>query len=47
MEFASYSVDYCNSVLCSLPWSRLQLLNSVAHLIRGLKRFDLITYHLS
>ena len=40
-------LDYCNSVLYSLPWSRLQLLqsvlNSAAHLIRGLKRFDHIS----
>ena len=38
---------YCNSVLHSLPWSRLQLLqsvlNSAARLIRGLGRFDHIT----
>ena len=37
-------LDYCNSVLYSLPWSRLQLLqsvlNSAARLIRGLKHFD-------
>ena len=40
-------LDYCNSVLHSLPWSRLQLLqsvlNSAAQLIRGLGRFDHIT----
>ena len=40
-------LDYCNSVLYSLPWSRLQLLqsvlNSAARLIRGLKRFDHIS----
>ena len=40
-------LDYCNSVLYSLPWSRLQLLQSVlnfaARLIRGLKRFDHIS----
>ena len=40
-------LDYCNSVLYSLPWSRLQLLqsvlNSAARLIRGLKRFDPIS----
>ena len=40
-------LDYCNSVLYSLPWSRLQLLqsvlNSTARLIRGLKRFDHIS----
>ena len=40
-------LDYCNSVLHSLPWSRLQLLqsvlNSAARLIRGLGRFDHIT----
>ena len=38
---------YCNSVLYSLPWSRLQLLqsvlNSAARLIRVLKRFDHIS----
>ena len=38
-------LDYCNSVLHSLPWSRLQLLqsvlNSAARLIRGLGRFDI------
>ena len=37
-------LDYCNSVLHSLPWSRLQLLqsvlNSAARLTRGLGRFD-------
>ena len=37
-------LDYCYSVLHSLPWSRLQLLqsvlNSAARLIRGLGRFD-------
>ena len=37
-------LDYCNSVLHSLPWSRLQLLqsvlNSAAGLICGLGRFD-------
>ena len=37
-------LDYCNSVLHSLPWSGLQLLQSVldlaAQLIRGLGRFD-------
>ena len=40
-------LDYCNSVLYSLPWSRLQLLqsvlNSAARLIRGVKRFDHIS----
>ena len=40
-------LDYCNSVLYSLPWSRLQLLqsvlNSAARLIRDLKRFDHIS----
>ena len=40
-------LDYLNSVLYSLPWSRLQLLqsvlNSAARLIRGLKRFDHIS----
>ena len=40
-------LDYCNSVLHSLPRSRLQLLqsvlNSAARLIRGLGRFDHIT----
>ena len=40
-------MDNCNSVLHSLPWSRLQLLqsvlNSAARLIRGLERFDHIT----
>ena len=40
-------LDYCNSVLHSLPWSRLQLLqsvlNSAARLIRSLRRFDHIT----
>ena len=40
-------LDYCNSVLYSLPWSRLQLLqsvlNSAARLIRSLKRFDHIS----
>ena len=40
-------LDYCNSVLHSLPWSRLQLLqsvlNSAAWLIRGLGWFDHIT----
>ena len=40
-------LDYCNSVFHSLPWSRLQLLqsvlNSAARLIRGLGRFDHIT----
>ena len=40
-------LDYCNRVLYSLPWSRLQLLqsvlNSAARLIRGLKRFDHIS----
>ena len=40
-------LDYCNSVIHSLPWSRLQLLqsvlNSAASLIRGLGRFDHIT----
>ena len=40
-------LDYCNSVLHSLPRSRLQLLqsvlNSAAPLIRGLGRFDHIT----
>ena len=40
-------LDYCNSVLHSLPWARLQLLqfvlNSAARLIRGLGRFDHIT----
>ena len=40
-------LDYCNSVPYSLPWSRLQLLqsvlNSAARLIRGLKRFDHIS----
>ena len=40
-------LDYCNSVLHSLPWSRLQLLqsvlNSAARLICGLGRFDHIT----
>ena len=40
-------LDYCNSVLYSLPWSRLQLLqsvlNSAARLIQGLKRFDHIS----
>ena len=38
---------YCKSVLNSLPWSRLQLLqsvlNSAARLFRGLKRFDHIS----
>ena len=37
-------LDYCNSVLHSLPWSRLQLLQSVlnsgAPLICGPWRFD-------
>ena len=37
-------LDYCNSVLHSLPWSNLQLLQSVlnlaARLIRGLGQFD-------
>ena len=37
-------LDYCNSVLHSLPWSGLQLLQSVldlsARLIRGLGQFD-------
>ena len=37
-------LDYCNSVLYSLPWSQLQLLqsvlNSAARLILGLMRFD-------
>ena len=37
-------LDYCNSVLHSLPWSRSQLiqsvLNSAARLIRDLGRFD-------
>ena len=39
-------LDYCNSVLHSLPWSRLRLLqsvNSAARLICGLGRFDHIT----
>ena len=40
-------LDYYNSVLYSLPWSRLQLLqsllNSAACLIRGLKHFDHIS----
>ena len=40
-------LNYCDSVLYSLPWSRLQLLqsvlNSVARLIRGLKCFDHIS----
>ena len=40
-------LDYCNSVLHSLLWSRLQLLqsvlNSAARLIRDLGRFDHIT----
>ena len=40
-------LDYCNSVLYSLPWLRLQLwqsvLNSAARMIRGLKRFDHIS----
>ena len=40
-------LDYCNSVLYSLPWSRLQLyqsvLNSAPRLIRVLKRFDHIS----
>ena len=40
-------LDYCNSVLHSLPWSRLKLiqsvLNSAARLIRGPGRFDHIT----
>ena len=40
-------LDYCNSVLHLLPWSRLQLLqsvlNSAVRLIRGLGRFDQIT----
>ena len=40
-------LDYCNSVLYSLPWLRLQLLqsvlNSAARLIWGLKRFDYIS----
>ena len=41
-------LEYCNSVLHSLPWSRLQLLqsvllNSAARLICGLGRFDHIT----
>ena len=40
-------LDYCNSVLYSLPWLRLQLLqsvlNSAAHLVGGLKRFDHIS----
>ena len=40
-------LDYSNSVLYSLPWSCLQLLqsvlNSAARLIRGLKRFDRIS----
>ena len=42
-------LDYCNSVLYLLPWSGLQLLQSVlnyaARLIRGLKRFDHISHH--
>jgi len=40
-------LDYCNSDLYSLPWSRLQLLqsvlNSAARLIRDLKRFNHIS----
>ena len=40
-------LDYCNSVMYSLPWSHLQLLqsalNSAARLIRGLKHFDHIS----
>ena len=40
-------LDYCNSVLHSLLWSQLQLLqsvlNSAARLIRSLGRFDHIT----
>ena len=40
-------LDYCNSVLVSLPWSLVQklqsVLNSAAHLVFGLKRFDHIT----
>ena len=40
-------LDYCNSVLTRLPWSLVQqlqsVLNSAAHLIFGLKRFDHIT----
>ena len=40
-------LDYCNSVLHSLPWFRLQLLqsvlNSAARLIRWLGQFDHIT----
>ena len=40
-------LDYCNSVLACLPWSLVQqlqsVLNSAAHLIFGLKRFDHIT----
>ena len=51
LVFASVHIrlDYnnCNSVLHSLPWSRLQLLQSVLNsetrLIRGLGRFDHIT----
>ena len=37
-------MDYCNSVLARLPWSLVQqlqfVLNSVACLVCGLKRFD-------
>ena len=40
-------LGYCSSVLYSLPWSRLQLLqsvlNSASRLIRSLKRFDHIS----
>ena len=42
-------LDYCNSVLHSLPWPRFKLqllqsvLNSAARLICGLGRFDDIT----
>ena len=47
LAFVHSRLDYCNSVLYSLPWSCLQLLqsvlNSAARLIRGLKRFDHIS----
>ena len=47
LESVHSRLDYCNSVLHSLPWSRLQLLQSVLNLavrfIRGLGRFDHIT----
>ena len=47
LVLASSRLDYCNSIMYSLPWSRLQLLQSVLNsadrLIRGLKRFDHIS----